>query len=72
MIKKHEKDLNANYHVYDEDEQNQHSSPAVLRMKPRPENMPLTPPELRKDIIVDDVDKYADKVKFEQHRDERL
>jgi hypothetical protein len=39
MIKKHEKNLNGNYHVYDEDEdreRKQHISPTVLRMKPRP------------------------------------
>jgi hypothetical protein len=32
--------------------------------------MPLTPPELRKDVTVENVDKYKDKAIYQQFRDD--
>jgi len=37
----------------------QHKSPVVLKLR-NEENLPMSPPELRKDIIVDNVEKYHD------------
>lgn len=59
MLSNHKKNLNEKYHVYKEkqDDEN-HRSPVVLKLKPENQNMPMTPPELRKDVIVENVDKY--------------
>lgn len=75
MINKHKKNLNEKYHVFQEEEEDEgrrHKSPVVLKLRAEGQSaLPMTPPELRKDIVVDDVEKYQDQVKFEQYRDER-
>ena len=62
MLKKHGVNMNEKYHVYDQNEKEarEAGSPVVLKLRPDQENMPLTPPELRKGITVDNVENYQD------------
>jgi|TARA_B110001450_G_scaffold247679_1_gene263019 hypothetical protein len=65
MLKKHGVNMNEKYHVYDQNERERVESPVVLKLRPDQENMPMTPPELRKGITVDNVENYQDQVQFE-------